>query len=204
MIWTTMVVYKPSVLWQVLDDLADQSRCKLILVRQSAQTAGEGKTTTTIGLSDAFKSYWQKATGLCSCNPQMGPCFWPERGAAGGGYRRSFSMEKILICNFTGGFMLFAAANISDWRRWLIIIFHHVMPCSLDIPQNNWQRVVDYEWRRPYGSHDRMGMGLRMVFAREDRFVYWWSPQKIMAIFCLPASINRIETTPRQYSEAIH
>ena len=102
--------YKAKVSLQVMDDLATKPDGKLILVTAISPTpAGEGKTTTTIGLSDALNRIGKKAT-VCVREPSMGPCFGLKGGAAGGGYSQVVPMEDINL-HFTGDLHAIAAAH---------------------------------------------------------------------------------------------
>ncbi|MEC9313271.1 MAG: formate--tetrahydrofolate ligase, partial [Pseudomonadota bacterium] len=102
--------YKAKVSLDVLDELADRPDGKLILVTAISPTpAGEGKTTTTIGLSDALNRIGKQSL-VCVREPSMGPCFGLKGGAAGGGYAQVVPMEDINL-HFTGDLHAIAAAH---------------------------------------------------------------------------------------------
>ncbi|WP_292771389.1 formate--tetrahydrofolate ligase, partial [Methylophaga sp. UBA5113] len=133
--------YKAKVSLQVMDDLADKADGKLILVTAISPTpAGEGKTTTTIGLSDALNRIGKQAT-VCVREPSMGPCFGLKGGAAGGGYSQVVPMEDINL-HFTGDFHAIAAAH-NLLAAMIDNHIHHGNALQLDTRKITWQRVVD-------------------------------------------------------------
>ncbi len=133
--------YKAKVSLQVMDDLATKPDGKLILVTAISPTpAGEGKTTTTIGLSDALNRIGKKAT-VCVREPSMGPCFGLKGGAAGGGYSQVVPMEDINL-HFTGDLHAIAAAH-NLLAAMIDNHIHHGNTLQLDTRKITWQRVVD-------------------------------------------------------------
>ena len=102
--------YKAKVSLDYIDSLKDRPDGKLILVTAITPTpAGEGKTTTTVGLGDALNEIGKKAM-ICIREPSLGPCFGMKGGAAGGGYAQVVPMEDINL-HFTGDFHAIGAAN---------------------------------------------------------------------------------------------
>jgi formate--tetrahydrofolate ligase len=102
--------YKAKLSLEYVNSLADQKDGKLILVTAISPTsAGEGKTTTTVGLGDALNRIGKKAI-MCLREPSLGPCFGVEGGAAGGGYAQVVPMEDINL-HFTGDFHAIGAAH---------------------------------------------------------------------------------------------
>ena len=102
--------YKAKVSLSVMDELAEREDGRLILVTAISPTpAGEGKTTTTIGLSDALNRIGKKSM-VCIREPAMGPCFGMKGGAAGGGYAQVVPMEDINL-HFTGDLHAISAAH---------------------------------------------------------------------------------------------
>src|SRR6185312_1904486 len=102
--------YKAKVSMDYIKSLKGHNNCKLILVTAITPTpAGEGKTTTTVGLTDALNRIGKKAI-LCLRAPSLGPCFGVKGGAAGGGYAQVIPMEDINL-HFTGDFHAISTAN---------------------------------------------------------------------------------------------
>ncbi len=181
--------YKAKVSLQVMDDLADKADGKLILVTAISPTpAGEGKTTTTIGLSDALNRIGKQAT-VCVREPSMGPCFGLKGGAAGGGYSQVVPMEDINL-HFTGDFHAIAAAH-NLLAAMIDNHIHHGNALQLDTRKITWQRVVDMNDRALRQITIGMG-GPANGFVREDRFDIVVASE-VMAIFCLAASLSELK-----------
>ncbi|MDO8826528.1 formate--tetrahydrofolate ligase [Methylophaga sp.] len=181
--------YKAKVSLQVMDDLAAKPDGKLILVTAISPTpAGEGKTTTTIGLSDALNRIGKKAT-VCVREPSMGPCFGLKGGAAGGGYSQVVPMEDINL-HFTGDFHAIAAAH-NLLAAMIDNHIHHGNALQLDTRKITWQRVVDMNDRALRQITIGMG-GPANGFVREDHFDIVVASE-VMAIFCLAASLSELK-----------
>ncbi len=181
--------YKAKVSLQVMDELADKPDGKLILVTAISPTpAGEGKTTTTIGLSDALNRIGKK-TVVCVREPSMGPCFGMKGGAAGGGYAQVVPMEDINL-HFTGDFHAIASAH-NLLAAMIDNHIHHGNPLQLDSRKIVWQRVMDMNDRALRQITVGMG-GPANGFVREDRFDIVVASE-VMAIFCLANSLAELK-----------
>lgn len=181
--------YKAKVSLNVMDELADKPDGKLILVTAISPTpAGEGKTTTTIGLSDALNRIGKK-TVVCVREPSMGPCFGMKGGAAGGGYAQVVPMEDINL-HFTGDFHAIASAH-NLLAAMIDNHIHHGNPLQLDSRKIVWQRVMDMNDRALRQITVGMG-GPANGFVREDRFDIVVASE-VMAIFCLANSLVELK-----------
>lgn len=182
--------YKAKVSLDVLDELADRPDGKLILVTAISPTpAGEGKTTTTIGLSDALNRIGKNAL-VCVREPSMGPCFGLKGGAAGGGYAQVVPMEDINL-HFTGDLHAIAAAH-NLLAAMIDNHIHHGNELELDARRIAWQRVVDMNDRALRDIVVGMG-GTSNGYLREDRFDIVVASE-VMAIFCLSNSLQELKT----------
>jgi len=162
---------------------------KLILVTAITPTpAGEGKTTTTVGLGDALNKIGKKAM-ICIREPSLGPVFGMKGGAAGGGYAQVVPMEQINL-HFTGDFHAIAAAN----NLLAAMIDNHVYwgnQLEIDTRRITWKRVVDMNDRALRQIVNSLG-GRANGFSREDGFDIVVASE-VMAIFCLATSIADLE-----------
>ena len=161
-------------------------RGQLILVSAISPTpAGEGKTTTTIGLGDALAALGHR-TAICLREPSLGPCFGSKGGAAGGGYAQIVPMDEINL-HFTGDFhAIGAAANLLA-----ALIDNHIYwgnPLELDPRRITWRRAMDLNDRAL--RHIVVGLGNGAV--REDGFDITVASE-IMAIFCLATSLEDLK-----------
>jgi formate--tetrahydrofolate ligase len=182
--------YKAKVSLDVFDELADRPDGKLILVTAISPTpAGEGKTTTTIGLSDALNRIGKQSL-VCVREPSMGPCFGLKGGAAGGGYAQVVPMEDINL-HFTGDLHAIAAAH-NLLAAMIDNHIHHGNTLQLDARQIAWQRVVDMNDRALRDIVVGMG-GTANGYLREDRFDIVVASE-VMAIFCLSNSLQELKT----------
>src|SRR6187399_3741137 len=133
--------YKAKVSMEYVKSLKDKKNGKLILVTAISPTpAGEGKTTTTVGLTDALNHIGKKAM-LCLREPSLGPSFGMKGGAAGGGYAQVVPMEDINL-HFTGDFHAIAAAN----NLLAAMVDNHIYwgnELGIDVRRVTWKRVVD-------------------------------------------------------------
>src|ERR671916_3481316 len=133
--------YKAKVSMNYIKSLQSKPNGKLILVTAITPTpAGEGKTTTTVGLTDALNHIGKKAM-LCIREPSLGPCFGMKGGAAGGGYAQVVPMADINL-HFTGGFTAIAAAN-NLLAALVDNHVHHGNALDIDVRSVTWKRVVD-------------------------------------------------------------
>ena len=162
---------------------------KLILVTAITPTpAGEGKTTTTVGLGDALNRIGKKAM-ICIREPSLGPVFGMKGGAAGGGYAQVVPMEQINL-HFTGDFHAIAAAN----NLLAAMIDNHIYwgnELEIDTRRVTWKRVVDMNDRALRQIVNSCG-GRANGFCREDGFDIVVASE-VMAIFCLATSIADLE-----------
>ena len=181
--------YKAKVSMAYLDTLKDKKDGKLILVTAISPTpAGEGKTTTSVGLVDALNYIGKKAM-ICLREPSLGPVFGVKGGAAGGGYAQIVPMEDINL-HFTGDFSAIALAN-NLLAAMLDNHIHHGNELGIDVRRITWKRVVDMNdraLRHVVGSLGGPGNG----YPREDGFDIVVASE-VMAIFCLATSIDDLK-----------
>ncbi len=176
--------YKAKVDPTYLATLADRPLGRLVLVTAMSPTPpGEGKTTTTVGLTDALHGLGHR-TVACLREPSMGPVFGMKGGAAGGGYSQVVPMTEINL-HFTGDFAAIAAAN-NLLAALIDNHVHHGNELDIDVRSVTWKRVLD--------TNDRalrevvVGMGGHVNgFPREDGFDIVVASE-LMAIFCLTES----------------
>ena len=182
--------YKAKVSLPYLDTLKDRQDGKLILVTAISPTpAGEGKTTTTVGLGDALNHIGKKAM-ICLREPSLGPVFGVKGGAAGGGYAQIVPMEDINL-HFTGDFSAIALAN-NLLAALIDNHIHHGNELGIDVRRIQWKRVVDMNdraLREITGSLGGPGNG----YPRQDGFDIVVASE-VMAIFCLATSIEDLKT----------
>ncbi|MCB1495026.1 MAG: formate--tetrahydrofolate ligase [Bauldia sp.] len=182
---STYGAYKAKVALPWLTGL-DKPAGKLVLVTAISPTpAGEGKTTTTVGLGDALNRIG-KRTVICLREPSLGPCFGMKGGAAGGGYAQVIPMEEINL-HFTGDFAAIAAAN----NLLAAMVDNHIYwgnALGIDERRITWRRVVDMNDRALRGIVSSLG-GVANGFPREDGFDIVVASE-VMAIFCLASSLD--------------
>ncbi|HEX4193073.1 MAG TPA: formate--tetrahydrofolate ligase, partial [Stellaceae bacterium] len=170
----------------VKDALASKPDGKLILVTAINPTpAGEGKTTTTVGLGDALNRIGKKAM-ICLREPSLGPCFGMKGGAAGGGYSQVVPMDDINL-HFTGDFHAIGIAN----NLLAAMIDNHVYwanDLGIDPRRITWRRCMDMNDRALRQIVDSLG-GVANGFPREDGFDITVASE-IMAILCLSTSLD--------------
>ena len=171
---------------------------KLILVTAISPTpAGEGKTTTSVGLADAMNALGKK-TMLCLREPSLGPVFGVKGGAAGGGYAQVVPMEDINL-HFTGDLHAIGAAN----NLLAAMIDNSIQqgnPLNIDPRRITWKRCMDMNDRQLRFIVDGLG-GKVNGTPREDGFDITVASE-VMAIFCLATSISRPERAARPRSSA--
>ena len=177
--------YKAKVSLDYVDSLKDKPDGKLILVTAISPTpAGEGKTTTTVGLGDALNHIGKKAM-ICLREPSLGPVFGMKGGAAGGGYAQVVPMEDINL-HFTGDFNAIALAN-NLLAALLDNHIHHGNELGIDVRRIAWKRVVDMNDRALRDIVVSLG-GPGNGYPREDGFDIVVASE-VMAIFCLANSL---------------
>jgi len=154
---------------------------KLVLVTAMSPTpAGEGKTTTSVGLADALTAIGEK-TMLCLREPSLGPCFGMKGGAAGGGYSQVLPMEEINL-HFTGDFHAIGLAN-NLLSAAIDNHIHHGNLLGIDPRRVNWTRVVDMNDRALRNITIGLG-GVNDSVPRQDHFQITVASE-VMACFCL-------------------
>jgi formate--tetrahydrofolate ligase len=177
--------YKAKISSEFLASLSDRPDGKLILVTAISPTpAGEGKTTTTVGLGDALNRIGRKAV-ICLREPSLGPVFGMKGGAAGGGYAQVVPMEDINL-HFTGDFNAIQLAN-NLLAAMLDNHVHHGNELGIDVRRVTWRRVLDMNDRALRSLVVSLG-GQRNGFPREDGFDIVVASE-VMAILCLAESI---------------
>lgn len=162
---------------------------KLILVTAINPTpAGEGKTTTTVGLGDGLNRIGRKAM-ICLREPSLGPCFGVKGGAAGGGYAQIVPMEQINL-HFTGDFHAITAAH----NLLAAMIENHIYwgnSLGFDTRRVAWRRAIDMNDRSLRSIVSSLG-GVSNGFPREDGFDITVASE-VMAVFCLATSLKDLE-----------
>lgn len=180
---------KAKVNFEFIDSLKNKKDGKLILVTALTPTpAGEGKTTTSVGLTDGLNKIGKK-TLVCLREPSLGPCFGMKGGAAGGGHAQVVPMEDINL-HFTGDFHAIGAAN----NLLAALIDNHVYwsnELEIDSRRINWRRVVDMNDRSLRDVATSLG-GVANGFPRQGGFDITVASE-VMAIFCLADSIKDLE-----------
>ena len=168
---------------------ADKPEGKLILVTAISPTpAGEGKTTTSVGLADAMNALGKK-TMLCLREPSLGPVFGIKGGAAGGGYAQVVPMEDINL-HFTGDIHAIGAAN----NLLAAMLDNHIQQgnaLGIDVKQITWKRCVDMNDRQLRHIIDGIGGKMQGV-PREDGFDITVASE-VMAVLCLASGITDLK-----------
>ncbi|HWM32031.1 MAG TPA: formate--tetrahydrofolate ligase, partial [Methyloceanibacter sp.] len=181
--------YKAKVSLDYIASLKGRPDGKLILVTAITPTpAGEGKTTTTVGLGDALNVIGKKAM-ICVREPSLGPCFGVKGGAAGGGYAQVVPMEDINL-HFTGDFHAIGAAN----NLLAAMIDNHVYwgnKLDIDTRRVTWRRAVDMNDRALRSIVTSLG-GASNGFPREAGFDITVASE-VMAIFCLASDLADLQ-----------
>ena len=176
--------YKAKLSLNYIDSLKDKEDGKLILVTAVSPTpAGEGKTTTTVGLGDALNRIGKKAI-MCLREPSLGPCFGMKGGAAGGGYSQVVPMEDINL-HFTGDFHAIGVAH-ALLAAMIDNHLNHGNELGIDPRRIQWKRVVDMNDRALRKITIGQG-GPANGYLREDGFDIVVASE-IMAILCLATS----------------
>jgi len=181
--------YKAKVSMDFIRSIQDRPNGKLILVSAINPTpAGEGKTTTTVGLTDALNRIGKKAM-LCIREPSLGPCFGVKGGAAGGGYAQVVPMEDINL-HFTGDLHAIGTAN----NLLAALIDNHIYwgnSLGIDPRRITWRRALDMNERALRHIVSSLG-GVANGFPREDGFDIVVASE-VMAIFCLANSLDDLK-----------
>jgi formate--tetrahydrofolate ligase len=181
--------YKAKLSLDFVDSLTDRPDGKLILVTAISPTpAGEGKTTTVIGLGDALNCIGKKAV-MCLREPSLGPVFGMKGGAAGGGYAQVVPMEDINL-HFTGDFSAIALAN-NLLAALLDNHIHHGNALGIDVRRITWKRVMNMNDRALRDIVVSLGGPLN-GYPREDGFDIVVASE-VMAIFCLARSVDDLK-----------
>lgn len=176
--------YKAKISLDYIDSLSHQPAGKLILVTAISPTpAGEGKTTTTVGLGDAMNRL-HKNTIICLREPSLGPCFGMKGGATGGGYSQVVPMEDINL-HFTGDFHAISAAH-NLLSAMLDNHIFHGNRLGIDLQGIKWRRVIDMNDRALREITVGQGNSINS-YLREDGFDIVVASE-VMAILCLATS----------------
>ena len=174
---------------EYLDGLKNKKEGKLILVTAITPTpAGEGKTTTSVGLNDGLNKIGKKSI-VCLREPSLGPSFGMKGGAAGGGYAQVVPMEQINL-HFTGDFHAITSAH----NLLSALIDNHIYwgnKLNIDVRRIVWKRVLDMNDRALRSININLG-GVANGFPREDGFDITVASE-IMAIFCLANNLEDLE-----------
>ncbi len=181
--------YKAKVDYKLLKDKADKPNGKLILVTAINPTpAGEGKTTTTVGLADGMRKIGKNVV-VALREPSLGPVFGVKGGAAGGGYAQVVPMEDINL-HFTGDFHAIGAAN----NLIAAMLDNHIQQgneLGVDVKQITWKRAVDMNDRQLRNIVNGLGGRMQGV-PREDGFDITVASE-IMAVLCLASDITDLK-----------
>jgi formate--tetrahydrofolate ligase len=181
--------YKAKLSMDFIKSLKSRSNGRLVLVSAITPTpAGEGKTTTTVGLTDALNQIGKKAM-LCLREPSLGPCFGVKGGAAGGGYAQVVPMEDINL-HFTGDFHAITSAH----NLLAALIDNHIYwgnELGIDSRRVAWRRVIDMNDRALREIVCSLG-GVANGFPREAGFDITVASE-IMAIFCLAKDLDDLK-----------
>ena len=181
--------YKAKIDPQLLKDRAERPDGKLILVTAINPTpAGEGKTTTSVGLADGLRKIGKNAVAALR-EPSLGPVFGVKGGAAGGGYAQVVPMEDINL-HFTGDFHAIGAAN----NLLAALLDNHIQQgnaLGIDVKQITWKRCVDMNDRQLRQIVDGLGGRIQGV-PREDGFDITVASE-VMAVLCLASDITDLK-----------
>ena len=180
---------KAKISYDFIKSLESRPYGKLVLVTAISPTpAGEGKTTTSVGLGDGLNRIG-KTAAICLREPSLGPCFGMKGGAAGGGYAQVVPMEDINL-HFTGDFHAIGAAH----NLLSALVDNHIYwsnELELDSRRVTWRRVVDMNDRALRQITTSLG-GVANGFPRESGFDITVASE-IMAIFCLAEDLDDLK-----------
>ncbi|MBC8303705.1 MAG: formate--tetrahydrofolate ligase, partial [Pelagibacterales bacterium] len=181
--------YIAKIKLEYLEKLKNKKDGKLILVTAITPTpAGEGKTTTSVGLTDGLNKIGKKSI-VCLREPSLGPSFGMKGGAAGGGYAQVVPMEQINL-HFTGDFHAITSAH----NLLSALIDNHIYwgnKLNIDVRRIVWKRVMDMNDRSLRSININLG-GIANGYPREDGFDITVASE-IMAIFCLSNNLKDLE-----------
>jgi len=181
--------YKAKIDYNLLNDLANTPNGKLVLVTAISPTpAGEGKTTTTVGLGDGLRKIGKKSV-IALREPSLGPVFGVKGGAAGGGYAQVVPMEDINL-HFTGDFHAISAAN----NLLAAMLDNHIFQgneLGIDNRRITWKRCVDMNDRQLRHITDGLGGRINGV-PREDGYDITVASE-VMAVLCLSKNIDDLK-----------
>src|SRR5690242_2207348 len=181
--------YKAKISLDYLSKMNGRKNGRLVLVTGISPTpAGEGKTTTTVGLGDAMNLIGKKSI-VCLREPSLGPVFGMKGGAAGGGYAQVVPMEDINL-HFTGDFSAIALAN----NLLSALIDNHIHQgndLGFDVRRITWRRVLDVNDRALRDITVALG-GVANGYPRQDGFDIVVASE-VMAIFCLATSVKDLK-----------
>ncbi len=181
--------YKAKIGLDFIRAQADRPDGALVLVTGINPTpAGEGKTTTTVGLGDALNALGTR-TMICLREPSLGPCFGVKGGATGGGYAQVLPMEDINL-HFTGDFHAITSAN----NLLAAMLDNHIYwgnELGLDARRISWRRAIDMNDRALRGINTSLG-GVANGFPREDGFDITVASE-VMAVFCLARDLPDLQ-----------
>jgi formate--tetrahydrofolate ligase len=181
--------YKAKIGLDFIRAQADKPDGALVLVTGINPTpAGEGKTTTTVGLGDALNALGTR-TMICLREPSLGPCFGVKGGATGGGYAQVLPMEDINL-HFTGDFHAITSAN----NLLAAMLDNHIYwgnELGLDARRISWRRAIDMNDRALRGINSSLG-GVANGFPREDGFDITVASE-VMAVFCLARDLPDLQ-----------
>jgi formate--tetrahydrofolate ligase len=181
--------HKAKVALSHLAKLRDRPRGRLVLMTAISPTpAGEGKTTTTVGLGDALNRIGERAM-ICLREPALGPVFGMKGGAAGGGYAQVVPMEDINL-HFTGDFAAIAVAT-NLLAALIDNHIHHGNDLGIDVRRVTWRRVLDVNDRALRDTVVGLG-GPGNGYPRESGFDIVVASE-VMAIFCLASSLEDLK-----------
>ena len=188
-VYSPMGRYIAKIKPEYLETLKNKKDGKLILVTAITPTpAGEGKTTTSVGLSDGLNKIGKKSI-VCLREPSLGPSFGMKGGAAGGGYAQVVPMEQINL-HFTGDFHAITSAH----NLLSALIDNHIYwgnKLNIDVRRIVWKRVMDMNDRSLRSININLG-GIANGYPREDGFDITVASE-IMAIFCLSNNLKDLE-----------
>ena len=188
-VYSPMGRYIAKIKPEYLETLKNKKDGKLILVTAITPTpAGEGKTTTSVGLCDGLNKIGKKSI-VCLREPSLGPSFGMKGGAAGGGYAQVVPMEQINL-HFTGDFHAITSAH----NLLSALIDNHIYwgnKLNIDVRRIVWKRVMDMNDRSLRSININLG-GIANGYPREDGFDITVASE-IMAIFCLSNDLKDLE-----------
>ena len=186
--------YKAKIDYRLISDMKDRKDGRLVLVTAITPTpAGEGKTTTSIGLADGLRHIGKKSA-LALREPSLGPVFGIKGGAAGGGYAQVVPMEDINL-HFTGDFHAIGAAN----NLLAAMLDNHIYQgnsLGIDVKRVTWKRAVDMNDRQLRNLVDGLGKRTDGV-PREDGFEITVASE-IMAVLCLASDMHDLKERLRR------